>query len=135
MVTASSGNHGQGLALSARRTDVSAVVVVPETAPQNKIEKIRGHGAKIIVQGTTYDDASSLAHEIAQKEGMVYVSSFDDPDIVAGNGSIGLEIMADVPKAEAILCPIGGGGGISGVALAAKQMHWWMGIRKGRRRR
>jgi threonine dehydratase len=101
---------------------VSAVVVVPETAPLNKIEKIRGYGAKVIIEGATYDDASSLAHDIAEKASMVYVPSFDDPDIVAGNGSIGLEIMEDVPEAEAILCPIGGGGGISGVVLAAKQV-------------
>lgn len=123
VVTASSGNHGQGLSLAAMRYGVKAVIVVPEVAPANKIHKIKGNSAEVIIKGKTYDDAVEHAHFLSKKEGYIYIPSFDDLEIIAGNGSIGLEILEDVPEAEVIICPIGGGGGISGIALACKQIN------------
>ena len=123
VITASSGNHGQGLSLVALRAGIKAVIVLPEAAPKNKIEKIKENKAEIIIQGKTYDDASNYAHSLSKKMGYTYIPSFDDLDIIAGNGSIGLEILEEVPQTQMIICPIGGGGGISGVALATKQIN------------
>ncbi len=123
VITASSGNHGQGLALAAFRAGIKAVIVLPEVAPTNKIEKIRENQAQVIIKGMTYDDACQYAHSLAEEKHYIYIPSFDDLDIIAGNGSIGLEILEDVPQTQMIICPIGGGGGISGVALATKQMN------------
>jgi len=122
VITASSGNHGQGLSLAALRNGVKAVVVLPEVAPLNKREKIKENRAEVIIKGKTYDDAALYAHSLAEDKGYTYIPSFDDPDVVAGNGSIGLEILEDVPQTEIIVFPIGGGGGISGVCLATKQI-------------
>jgi len=122
VITASSGNHGQGLSLAALRNGVKAVVVLPEAAPLNKREKIKENRAEVIIKGKTYDDAALYAHSLAEDNGYTYIPSFDDADIIAGNGSIGLEILEDVPQAEVIVFPIGGGGGISGVCLATKQI-------------
>jgi len=122
VITASSGNHGQGLSLAALRAGIKAVIVLPEVAPKNKIEKIKENKAEVIIKGKTYDDACSYAHSLSKKRGYTYIQSFDDLDIIAGNGSIGLEILEEVPQSQMIICPIGGGGGISGVALVAKQI-------------
>ena len=122
VITASSGNHGQGLSLAALRAGIKAVIVLPEVAPKNKIEKIKENKAEVIIKGKTYDDACSYAHSLSKKIGYTYIQSFDDLDVIAGNGSIGLEILEEVPQTQMIICPIGGGGGISGVALAAKQI-------------
>lgn len=122
VITASSGNHGQGLSLVALRAGIKAIIVLPEVAPKNKIEKIKENKAEVIIKGKTYDDACNYAHSLSQKMGYVYIPSFDDPDIITGNGSIGVEILEEVPQSQMIICPIGGGGGISGVALAAKQI-------------
>ena len=123
VITASSGNHGLGLSLAALQNGVKAVIVVPKVAPTNKIEKIKENKAEVIIEGETYDDAASYAHSLAEEEGFIYIPSFDDPDIIAGNGSIGLEIIEDVPEVEVIIFPIGGGGGISGVSLAVKKTN------------
>jgi len=122
VITASSGNHGQGLSLAALRNGVKAVIVLPEVAPSNKVEKIKENKAEVIIKGKTYDDASNYAHSLSKKMGYIYIPSFDDPDIIAGNGSIGLEILEEVPQTQMIICPIGGGGGISGISLVAKQI-------------
>jgi len=122
VITASSGNHGQGLSLAALRAGIKAVIILPEVAPKNKIEKIKENKAEVIIKGKTYDDACSYAHSLSKKMGYTYIPSFDDLDIIAGNGSIGLEILEEVPQSQMIICPIGGGGGISGLALAAKQI-------------
>jgi len=122
VITASSGNHGQGLSLAALRSGVKAVVVLPKAAPLNKREKIKENRAEVIIKGETYDAAALYAHSLAKDRGYTYIASFDDPDVIAGNGSIGLEILEDVPQTEIIVFPIGGGGGISGVCLATKQI-------------
>ena len=122
VITASSGNHGQGLSLAALRAGIKAVIILPEVAPKNKIEKIKENKAEVIIKGKTYDDACDYAHSLSEKMGYTYIQSFDDLDIIAGNGSMGLEILEEVPQTQMIICPIGGGGGISGVALATKQI-------------
>ena len=122
VITASSGNHGQGLSLAALLAGVKATIVLPEVAPKNKIDKIKENKAEVIIKGKTYDDASNYAHKLAKEKNYVYIPSFNDLDIIAGNGSIGLEILEEVPQAQMIICPIGGGGGISGISLAAKQL-------------
>jgi len=122
VITASSGNHGQGLSLAALLAGVKATIVLPEVAPKNKIDKIKENKAEVIIKGKTYDDASHYANTLAKEKNYVYIHSFDDLDIIAGNGSIGLEILEDVPQAQMIICPIGGGGGISGISLAVKQL-------------
>jgi threonine dehydratase len=123
VITASSGNHGLGLSLASRQHGLRAMIVVPEVAPVNKIEKIKENGAEVIIKGKTYDDAVNYAQTVSKEKGLVYISSFDDPDIIAGNGSMGLEILEDVPDVKLIICPIGGGGGISGISLAVKQVN------------
>ncbi len=122
VITASSGNHGQGLSLAALRAGVKAIIVLPVVAPANKIEKIKENKAEVVIKGESYDEASQYAHTLAKKNNYTYIQSFDDIDIIAGNGSMGLEILEEVPQAQMIICPIGGGGGISGIALAAKQL-------------
>lgn len=122
VITASSGNHGQGLSLAALRSGIRATIVLPKAAPTNKVEEIKGNKSKVIIHGETYDDAAAYAHSLAQEEGYIYIPSFDDPDIIAGNASMGMEILEDIPDVELILCPIGGGGGISGVSVAVKQI-------------
>lgn len=123
VITASSGNHGQGLSLAALRSGIRATIVLPKAAPTNKVEEVKGNKSKVIIHGETYDDAAAYAHSLAQEEGYIYIPSFDDPDIIAGNASMGMEILEDIPDVELILCPIGGGGGISGVSVAVKQIN------------
>lgn len=123
VITASSGNHGLGLSLASKKHGLNAVIVVPEVAPVNKIEKIRENGAEVVIKGKTYDDAVNYAQTLSREKNLFYVPSFDDLDIIAGNGSMGLEILEDVPDVNLIICPIGGGGGISGIALAVKQVN------------
>lgn len=122
VITASSGNHGQGLSLAALRSGIRATIVLPKAAPTNKVEEVKGNKSRVIIHGETYDDAAAYAHSLAQEEGYIYIPSFDDPDIIAGNASMGMEILEDIPDVELILCPIGGGGGISGVSVAVKQI-------------
>jgi threonine dehydratase len=123
VITASSGNHGQGLSLAALRAGIKAIIVLPEVAPKNKIEKIKENRAEVIIKGNTYDDACNYAHKLADENNYTYIQSFDDLDIITGNGSIGLEILEDIPQVQMIICPIGGGGGIAGITLAAKQIN------------
>lgn len=123
VVTASSGNHGLGLAYSSRILGIRAIVVVPEKTPRNKVEKLRHYGATLIFEGEYYDQAAITAMKIAEETRALYVPSFDDPDIIAGNGTIGLEIFEDLPEIGLYICPIGGGGGISGSGLALKTLN------------
>lgn len=123
VVTASSGNHGLGLSYSARLMEIRATVVVPRSTPSNKVEKLRRYGARVILEGEHYDQAVVRAQKISRESGALYVPSFDDPQIIAGNGSMGLEIYEDVPSCALYICPIGGGGGISGSGLALKKLN------------
>jgi threonine dehydratase len=120
VVTASAGNHAQGVALAATRTDVDSVVVMPEHAPIAKASATESYGARVVLHGTDYDEAQARAHEIEREEGRTYVHAFDDPLVMAGQGTIGLEIVDDLPEVDTVVVPIGGGGLISGIATAVK---------------
>src|SRR3954470_16675061 len=121
VITFSSGNHGQAVALAARAHGIPAVVVMPTTAPKIKVEGARGFGAEVIFAGTTTLHRRAKAEEVAAERGLAMVPPFDHDWIIAGQGSLGLEILEQCPDAGTILVPIGGGGLISGVAAAVKQ--------------
>jgi threonine dehydratase len=118
VVTASAGNHAQGVALAATRAGVESVVVMPEHAPIAKVKATRNYGAEVVLHGDDYSEAQARAHEIETDEGRTYVHAFDDPAVMAGQGTIGLEILEDCPDVETVVVPIGGGGLISGIATA-----------------
>ncbi|PSP89824.1 threonine ammonia-lyase [Halobacteriales archaeon QS_4_69_34] len=118
VVTASAGNHAQGVALAATRAGVDAVVVMPEHAPNAKVAATRSYGAQVVLHGADYDEAQARAHEIEREAGRTYVHAFDDEAVMAGQGTIGLEILDDLPDVETVVVPIGGGGLISGIATA-----------------
>jgi threonine dehydratase len=120
VVTASAGNHAQGVALAASRMDVDAVVVMPENAPISKVKATKSYGAEVVLAGADYDEAAERAHELEREEGRYYLHAFDDEMVMAGQGTIGLEILEDLPTVETVVVPIGGGGLISGIATALK---------------
>jgi threonine dehydratase len=123
VITYSSGNHGQAVAISAHALGAPAVVVMPTTAPRVKVEGAKKFGAEVIFAGTTTLHRKAKAEEIAAARGLTIVPPFDHPWIIAGQGTLGLEILEQCPNARTILVPIGGGGLISGVAAAVKQVR------------
>ena len=120
VVAASSGNHAQGVAYAASRLGVKATIVMPETAPPYKVNATRSYGAEVILHGRVYDDAYLKAVEISRETGAFFVHPFDDPHVIAGQGTIGIEIAEDLPEVDTVLVPVGGGGLIAGIALAVK---------------
>lgn len=120
VVTASAGNHAQGVALAASNAGVDAKIVMPEHAPIAKINATTEYGGNVILHGIDYDAAATHAYEIAAEEDRTYVHAFDDPAIIAGQGTIGLEIVDQCPDVDTVVVPIGGGGLISGIATAIK---------------
>ncbi len=122
VIAASAGNHAQGVAIAARALGISCAIVMPTTAPLAKITATESYGANVILAGATYNDAYERAREIQAETGAIYIHAFDDPDIIAGQGTVGLEILTDLPDVEAIVAPIGGGGLISGIAIAVKAL-------------
>jgi threonine dehydratase len=122
VIAASAGNHAQGVALAARLFDIPAVIVMPEFAPLTKIVATRNYGAEVILHGQNYDDAGAKARELQQARGLTLVHAFDDPFVIAGQGTIGLEILAALPELTDLIVPIGGGGLISGIAIAVKAL-------------
>ncbi len=124
VIAASAGNHAQGLALSAQRLGQKAVIVMPKTTPRIKVEAVRSFGAKAVLFGDTYDEASEHAYELAEKEGLSFIHPYDDPDVIAGQGTIGMEILRQYPEdINAIFVPVGGGGLIAGVAAFVKYLR------------
>jgi len=127
VITASAGNHAQGVALSANKLGCKAIIVMPVTTPQVKIDAVRHFGkdaVKVVLHGESYNDAYSHAMELQEKQKLSFVHPFDDPDVIAGQGTIGMEILRQHNKPiEAIFCAIGGGGLISGVAAYVKQIR------------
>ena len=120
VITASAGNHGQAVALGAQKLGFKAKVVVPKPTPQVKINGIKQYDAELLLFGETYTEAERKAKELAQTEGSLYISPYNDPQIVAGHGTIGLEILRQHPQVDIIVVPVGGGGLISGIAIATK---------------
>ena len=121
VVTASAGNHAQGVALAASRAGVDATVVMPKFAPVSKVKATRGYGASVRLEGVDYDEAQAYAHRLEREEDRTYVHAFDDPVVMAGQGTLGLEIVDDCPDLDTVVVPIGGGGLISGVSVAIKE--------------
>jgi threonine dehydratase len=122
VITASAGNHGQAVAFGGQKLGFSAKIVVPTTTPKIKVDGIKKYGAELILFGETYPEAERKAKELAQSEGRLYISPYNDPLIVAGHGTIGLEVVDELPKVDAVLVPVGGGGLISGIAIAVKNL-------------
>jgi threonine dehydratase len=122
VVTASSGNHGQAVAFAARRVGISATVVVPEDAAAPKVEGARALGAEVVTAGLTSGARIDRAQALARERGMPYISSFDHEAVIAGQGTIGLELLAQVSGLRRVLVPIGGGGLIGGISLALKEI-------------
>jgi threonine dehydratase len=120
VIAASAGNHAQGLAYHARRLGIPAVIVMPRYTPGVKVVHTRGHGAEVILHGEVFDDARVHAHELAKARGLTLVHPYDDEKVIAGQGTIALEMLATQPDLEVLVVPIGGGGMIGGMATAAK---------------
>jgi len=122
VIAASAGNHAQGVALAAQLHNIKAIIVLPEFAPLTKITATKNYGAEVILYGATFDEAMIRSKDLQQRHGYTHVHAFDDEEIIAGQGTIGLEIARDVPQATVLVVPIGGGGLISGIAIAAKTL-------------
>jgi threonine dehydratase len=123
VVTASAGNHAQGLAYGAALLGANASIVMPEGTPRRKVDGVRRYGAEIIFHGDIYDDAEVYARQLETDSGRLYISPYNDPLVLAGQGTVGLEILQQMPQVERLLVPVGGGGLLGGVALAAKQLR------------
>jgi threonine dehydratase len=128
VVTASAGNHGLGVARAAALTGLPAVVVVPETASPAKVELLRQSGCELILHGPDYDAAEAHAIDLAESRDATFVSAYDHPAVVAGGGTIALEVLETLPATDLLVVPAGGGGLISGVALAAKALKPAIGV-------
>jgi threonine dehydratase len=124
VVAASAGNHGQGLALAAQKFGSKANIVMPKTTPQIKVDAVKARGGKVILHGDTYDEASAYAKQLAADKGMAYVHPYDDPEIIAGQGTIGMEILRQhTGPLDAVFVPVGGGGLAAGVAAYIKYVR------------
>jgi threonine dehydratase len=120
VVAASAGNHGLAVAFHAARLGIKAVIVMPEWAPLIKVTSARRHGAEVVLSGGSYEDAYARARDVERQRGLAFVHPFDDERVIAGQGTLGLEVLKQCPEVEAIVVPIGGGGLIAGVATAVK---------------
>ncbi|NLU10802.1 MAG: threonine ammonia-lyase [Tepidanaerobacter acetatoxydans] len=122
VIASSAGNHAQGVAMAATSYGIKSTIVMPKHAPLSKIAATKSYGAEVILYGDVYDEAYEKAKEIQKQTGAVFVHPFNDPEVIAGQGTIGLEILEDLPDIDIIVVPVGGGGLISGVAIAAKNI-------------
>jgi threonine dehydratase len=122
IVTASAGNHAQAVAYHGRRLGIPVTIVMPEPTPTMKVSQTAGHGAEVVLHGAMFDDAHAKACELAAAEGFVFVHPFDDPQVIAGQGTVALEMLDAVPDLEVLVVPVGGGGLMSGVGTAARAL-------------
>jgi threonine dehydratase len=123
VIAASAGNHAQGVARAALQLGIHATILMPEATPITKVEATKVAGAEVILQGETFDDAMSVARSLAAERGLTMIHPFDDPAVIAGQGTIGLEMLQQVPELGAVVVPVGGGGLISGIAVALKSLR------------
>jgi len=124
VIAASAGNHAQGLALAAAKMDIKATIVMPKTTPRIKVDAVRSFGAKAVLIGDTYDEASEYAQKLVETEGLHYIPPYDDPDVIAGQGTVGMELLRQYPDPiDAIFIPVGGGGLIAGVSAFVKYLR------------
>lgn len=124
VIAASAGNHAQGLALAAQKMGQKAVIVMPKTTPRIKVDAVKSYGAKAVLFGDTYDEACEHAYELAETEGLSFIHPYDDPDVIAGQGTIGMELIRQYPEPiDAIFIPVGGGGLLAGVSAYIKYLR------------
>ena len=123
VIACSAGNHAQGVALAAAKNGINSLICIPDNAPISKIEATKSYGAEVELVKGDYDEAYARACELQEKEGRTFIHPFDDDDVIAGQGTIGLEILDQLPNVDAVIVPIGGGGLISGIAFAIKQLR------------
>ena len=123
VIACSAGNHAQGVALAATKNGIKSLICLPDSAPISKVEATKGYGAEVCLVEGVYDDAYNKAIELREKEGYTFVHPFDDEDVIAGQGTIALEVLNDLDNIDAIVVPVGGGGLISGIAYTAKHIR------------
>lgn len=123
VIASSAGNHAQGVALAAREMGIKATIVMPKAAPLSKVSATRALGAEVVLHGDIYDDAYAKALELEKETGATFIHPYNDPMVIAGQGTISLEILEDLPDVDVILVPVGGGGLAAGVAMAAKSIN------------
>ena len=123
VVASSAGNHAQGVAYAAKKFGIPATIVMPKAAPIAKVQATEGYGAKVVLAGDCYDDAYAEACRICKEEGAEFLHPYNDPDVIAGQGTLGLEILSDLPYVDIIIVPAGGGGLLAGVAAAVKLIN------------
>jgi threonine dehydratase len=123
VVAASAGNHAQGVAYSSHMLEVNCTIVMPKGAPLSKVLATKQYGAEVILEGNVFDEALAHALELSEKKNATFIHAFDDHAVIAGQGTVGLEILDQLPDVEAIICPVGGGGLLAGVAMAVKERN------------
>ncbi len=123
VVASSAGNHAQGVAYAAKKFGIPATIVMPKAAPIAKAQATEGYGAKVVLAGDCYDDAYARACEICREEGAAFLHPYNDPEVIAGQGTLGLEVLGDLPSVDIVIVPAGGGGLLAGVAAAIKQVN------------
>ena len=123
VIACSAGNHAQGVALASKKFGIKSIICMPDGAPISKVEATKSYGAEVVLVPGVYDDAHNRAEELKEERGYTFIHPFDDEDVIAGQGTIGLEIMEQLKDADAIVVPVGGGGLVSGVAFAVKSLN------------
>ncbi|MDE7076255.1 MAG: threonine ammonia-lyase [Clostridia bacterium] len=123
VIACSAGNHAQGVALASKKFGIKSIICMPDGAPISKVEATRSYGAEVVLVPGVYDDAHNRAEELHEKNGYTFIHPFDDEDVIAGQGTIGLEIMEQIKDADIVVVPVGGGGLVSGVAFAVKSLN------------
>ena len=128
VIAASAGNHAQAVAYHGKRLGIPVTIVMPASTPTVKVSQTAGHGANVILDGAMFDDAHAKACELAEKDGYVFVHPFDDPQVIAGQGTVALEMLEAVPDLDMLVIPVGGGGLMSGVGIAARALKPGIGL-------